>query len=349
MIKPTHSKNHHYVPQFLLKNFCFGKKNKVWVYDKKLDKKFETNIRNVASETKFYEMQGKEIIQRWNEDWKRMISDAPEGIKGALEKGEFNVSMEKGFNVLEENVSTIIQRIIKNNTIADLSADEKAVVALFFAVQMVRTKTYIDKIKYTNELLLKKIMEMGFTKEQASKSFPLDDTDLKFFHMRQITDANKFLPYFLDKIWVLYKTSAGFSFYIGDNPIVLQNQNDTGFRGNLGLAVKGIEIYLPIAKNYVLALLCPSIGDMIIDVENKLNMVPNYQPVVGRDYIMQMFRGIRTGAAVQIRAESITNLNYLQVLFSSRFVFANKDEFSLVEEMIKDDDNYREFLKPKVG
>jgi hypothetical protein len=45
----------HYVPRFLLRNFCTGKKLKLWPYDKSTAKSFETNIQNVAGERDFYE------------------------------------------------------------------------------------------------------------------------------------------------------------------------------------------------------------------------------------------------------------------------------------------------------
>lgn len=349
MKKKTYPKNHHYVPQFLLKNFCFGKKKKVWVYDKKTDKEFETNIRNIASETKFYELKGKDLIKSADKEWKKLVSEAPESIREALDKGEFNVSLEEGFNTLEGNSRNIIKRIIKNESLTGLTKEEKIVLALFLSVQLVRTKTYIDKIKCVNDMLVEKLTGMGFTNEQAEESVPVNDKDLKFLHMKQIVDAEKFVPHFLNKIWVLYKAPPGSSFYIGDNPIVLQNQNKSKFYGNLGLAVKGIEIYFPIAKNYAIALFCPSIGDMFDDVEQKIQMYPEYLPKEKTEYSLRMIRSIKAGLVVELLSTSVENLNYLQVVFSSRFVFGHKKEFSLVKEMIKDDDVYRGFLKPHVG
>lgn len=41
---------HHYVPRFLLKNFCSGTKRKPWAYDKSTGKSFETSIHNVAGD-----------------------------------------------------------------------------------------------------------------------------------------------------------------------------------------------------------------------------------------------------------------------------------------------------------
>src|SRR5713101_7743636 len=47
----------HYVPQIFLKNFLAGKKPFIWVYDKATDRIFQTNIRNVAAEKGFYDLE----------------------------------------------------------------------------------------------------------------------------------------------------------------------------------------------------------------------------------------------------------------------------------------------------
>ena len=46
----------HYVPQFLLRNFCAGAKPKIWAFDKNTGKSFETNVRNIAGEREFYDL-----------------------------------------------------------------------------------------------------------------------------------------------------------------------------------------------------------------------------------------------------------------------------------------------------
>jgi Protein of unknown function (DUF4238) len=57
---------------------------------------------------------------------------------------------------------------------------------------------------------------------------------------------------------MLLRARAPESLYISDNPITLFNSKDFGFRGNLGLACFGIEIYLPLSSHLTLAIFCPS-------------------------------------------------------------------------------------------
>ena len=62
------------------------------------------------------------------------------------------------------------------------------------------------------------------------------------------------VPYILDKSWLLFKTPIIRPFYISDNPVVMQNKQYHNSPGSLGIAVPGIEVYLPISKTLVLGL-----------------------------------------------------------------------------------------------
>src|SRR4051812_9293680 len=99
----------HYVPQFLLRNFC-GSKFKLWAYDKSTGKSFETNIRNVAGEREFYE----------------------------LDLGEATLSLEAGLSTLEGAAGAVIERIISARSLGVLAEEDRAVLATFVAVQMLR-------------------------------------------------------------------------------------------------------------------------------------------------------------------------------------------------------------------
>jgi len=52
--KAAMPKLQHYVPQFILRNFTTGKGNQIFVFDKQEEVAFKTNIRNIASESGFY-------------------------------------------------------------------------------------------------------------------------------------------------------------------------------------------------------------------------------------------------------------------------------------------------------
>ena len=100
----------HYVPRFLLRNFCTGKKPKLWAYDKSTAKSFETNIQNVAGERDFYE----------------------------AEIGDRILSLEEGLSAMESKTAAIIDRILAKRSIGDLSDDDRVQIAVFVAIQMRR-------------------------------------------------------------------------------------------------------------------------------------------------------------------------------------------------------------------
>ena len=54
--------NQHYVPRFMLRMFSNGKKPKVFVLDKSNDNEFQSNVKNLASEKGFYEIEIEEGV-----------------------------------------------------------------------------------------------------------------------------------------------------------------------------------------------------------------------------------------------------------------------------------------------
>ena len=76
---------HHYVPRFLLKHFTRGKNPQIFVYDKSNDNQFRTNIKNIATENGFYDL------------------EVDEGI----------LTLEPGLAHIEGNTSGILQKILK--------------------------------------------------------------------------------------------------------------------------------------------------------------------------------------------------------------------------------------------
>jgi hypothetical protein len=57
MTKTNLPKAQHYVPRFILNNFCIGDTSQVFVFDKRHESVFKTNIRNVAVEKGFYNLE----------------------------------------------------------------------------------------------------------------------------------------------------------------------------------------------------------------------------------------------------------------------------------------------------
>ncbi|MDD5488627.1 MAG: DUF4238 domain-containing protein [Candidatus Omnitrophica bacterium] len=345
MAKHSFPKNQHYVPQSILKGFAHGKKKKVWAYDKHTDNIFETQIRNIAAETGFYDISGKELSEKLMKDDKFEKNDLPQEVIDFLKTGNYTITMEEKFNKLEDKAASIVEKMIKADAISGLTEEEKVIFGLFLAVQQLRVKVTALQIRQMFNGIKEHCVKMGFTEGQIDKSMAMDKTDLKMFHLRTIMKADRNLPQFLNKKWILLKAPERENLYIGDNPVTLQNQNDYSPYGNLGLAVKGIEIYFPISHKYELALFCPSIEEAFLELEDKLKEFPHYEPKIGRAYLNEMIEGFKSGRSVTLQREMVENLNYLQVMFSCRFVFSQSNNFEIVRKMIENREEYRGFLK----
>lgn len=111
------------------------------------------------------------------------------------------------------------------------------------------------------------------------------------------------VKYLLNKSWSL--TISNDEYYISDNPVVKSNTtNIQPHRGTLGLESKGIEIYLPLSSSVMLCFYCSETFP--------------YENIV-----------------VEAAPANIEYLNWLQVVYSDRFIYAKKSDFELIYDMIK--------------
>lgn len=312
MINVKIPKTQHYVPQFVLKRFVTAKNKQIWVFDKRTGKKFRTSIKNIASENGFYDFEF-------------------EGHKLTLE-----VSLSK----VDSQASKVIKKIVQNESLAVISNEEKHFLAQFLAIQFVRTRQLRETFRDFNELIPKALQNRGLKQEDIQHFVDTDESNIIFQHIRSIEDFGTYVPYFLDKIWILFKTNIKNPFYISDNPIVLQNFYTYGPLSNIGLAIKGIEIYFPLTNTLSLAMWCPSHEDTIKMTREQYKNLYEKNPRVAKlipydpTAIEQLMTGMEKGEVVQFNYDNVINHNSLQVIFSYRYVYSNTDDFSLAEEMI---------------
>lgn len=321
----------HYVPQFLLRNFQKGK-GIICVFDKHSNKTFETNIKNIAAERNFNEF---------------------------TFQGE-TLTLEPSLCELEGKVSNIINTIKNKKTLNGLASEEKSHLAHFIAVQLLRTNGQKVKIKDLRENLSRGLIEMGVDPNVVAA----DEENDQLLFIKGLTKAHQFLPHLVDKVWVLLETTGKHSYYISDNPVTLQNQNKRPGRGNLGFAVEGIEIYLPITKTLTLALWCSSHARMVTEMYEKAKdvihgskkynrLVKNIdeqlkknEEKVARKALKEagkVLKAIKTGNPLKSLPENVEYLNSLQVLFSERFVMGSINDFQLAQKMVNEN------LEARVG
>lgn len=321
------AKVQHYVPQFVLKHFCEGKNPQIFVFDKEKEKVFRTNVKNVASENGFYNFS---------------LGDGP-------------VTIEPLLSNLETAASHVIKKIAREESLGTITSDERLILSTFIAVQFIRTKNVRLNIALMNKALEEKLTAMGLDSHDVDGFKVMDENDVKALSARLVLDAAEFVPHLYGKTWILFKTTKSHPFYIGDNPVTLQNHLDFGPYGNLGLAVKGIEIYFPVSRTLTLAIFCKSHEDVIRDTHRKRQLLTNAKTDLSKNpdldvpRIAELMAGIDEGKSVKSHPENVVNHNALQVRFASRFVFSNNDDFSLVREMIANNPIYKRGIQMQVS
>lgn len=305
-------KTQHYVPQFILKQFVTTN-DQVWVFDKRTGKKFKTNLKNVACEKGFYD----------------------------FEFSDHRLTLEISLSEVDDQASRVIKKITRNQSLAVMSEREKHCLAQFIAIQFVRTRQSRDIFKDVNMLMVQAFLDHGIKKEDIEGYEEPNETNIKLSHMSFIECYKEFAPYIFNKTWVLLSTAKRNPFYISDNPITLQNMFTSEFRGNLGLAVKGIEIYFPVSSTLSLAMWCTTHEDTIKEAYKEYEYLYKTNPslaklVLSDPYIVeQLIKGIDTGEPIVSAQENVINHNSLQVIHSSRFIYSSTEDFSLAEEMIR--------------
>lgn len=303
------AKVQHYVPQFLLRNFGTGKKNKLHVFDKLMEKAFATNSKNVAAESRFYD----------------------------FELGGNIFTIEHELSRVEGQTKPIIKSILEMDSLAHLTAENRAQLSVFMAIQFTRSKWFREQYREFPKLLENAIRDKS--NEDADLSAIAEyiqtpnENDLAILSVRSIMSAAEdYAIHFANKIWILGATDSKHPFLIGDNPVGLQNMIDMGLRGNLGLAVRGIEIYLPLSPKRILTMFCSSYEQIF------RSGAMQYGPT---SEAHQLWQGIGSGAPVIYRPENVLNVNAMQVRYAERFVFSSTDDHSLVRGMISENERYK--------
>ncbi|MGP1679948.1 MAG: DUF4238 domain-containing protein [Burkholderiales bacterium] len=317
---------HHYVPRFLLRRFVQDG-GVLHVMDKRTGRRFHISTSKKSA------------------------------IEIAAERGMYDfefmgvpMTMEPALAALESKAAPMIERILKEETLNHSDPNERSTLAVFLAVQMIRTRAVWQK----HQDFLGR-MEAWLRQEGASEEFfkpdPLvggGENAEKAQRARMISNAAlDFGPTIAEKDWVLLKTEGEVPYLIGDHPFTMFNQTDHSPRGDLGLKVKGIELYFPLSRTLALAMWCPSLQQELLDGFKRLDTLAEHSPDLVRPYLkawedgVRIVEAIRSGTALLNQPESVTHFNSLQISTAERFVFSCDGDFTLAEEMIHDNPELR--------
>jgi|SRR3982751_5975185 hypothetical protein len=318
----THPKVQHYVPDFLLRNFCAptAKGRKVFVFDKVSRASFPTNTKNIVCESKFYDFEH-------------------EGSEYSLEPTLSNI---------EALARPIVAELITRLRIPRSSdyAEQMAAMALFIAVQLARTPWHRDRLAEMPALLAQHLKAMNEQwSDQIDELLKTPDPNAKKREgsIFLLNWARRATPILVQKHWLLLTTDRRSPFLIGDNPVARTNQmsGPPPFeRGNTGIASTGVEIYLPLSSTVTLALFCDSVVDQIIENAGRLSAMPAHSVRSSPDLtetkakLDTFCHALNSGEAVRAHPENVRHLNSLQVIHAERFLISSSSDFRLAQEML---------------
>ena len=317
----------HYVPRFLLRQFGNGKKDHVQVMDKQSGRMFSFSASKKA-----------------------MISVAAEyGMYDFEFMGE-PVSIEPDLAALESKAAKYIARISRDAKFDLSDPTERGTLACFVAVQMIRTRAVMET---QSDVMARMKAWLGV--EGTPEGFFDPDPHVgagenadKAFLARLICSAPKdFGPSLLEKDWVLLQTDRKHPFLMGDHPVAMFNDVDRGLRGNLGIQVPGIQIYIPLSPTLALGLWCPTLQQELLGFVQRLHALSETKPHVAAQHAaaweeaIEIAEAIRAGTPLSYRPENVEHFNSLQVVHAERFIFSSTADFSLVESMVAQDSTLR--------
>ncbi len=227
-----------------------------------------------------------------------------------------------------------------------MTKGEKSLLSIFIAAQFSRTKNDRLLIKQIDEAIIKHITTIGGDPKNIIGYSPFkNDHEIDKFSIITLKNKiNDLAPLFYRRAWLLFKATNTSKYYISDNPVTMHNENDFGLMGNLGLGVKGIEVYFPISSEL-------SLG--IFDESNEKLIRSTYETIKKSKAFFgteenawrrskSLIRGLKTGNAIKSEEENVKFHNSMQVASSTRFVYSIDQNFELIYEMLKANPKFKE-------
>ena len=278
----------HYVPQFLLRRFTDAD-GALAVFDKSSDRSFTTGTRAVAAEAFFYDVESNEDV----------------------------LTLEPGLAEFEAQAAGIIESIHQDASLQGLSDIDRAKLALFIAIQALRTRHQRTNILHMHKLLIDKMNRIVPADMSEARLPAPTEEDAKRVSLGLIVDgAEEIAQIIAAKPWVLARAPDG-DLYIGDNPVAMYNERDFGYHGNIGFAVPGVEIHFPLGPCLTLYIPCPS------DIERVRKIFSDSRGRFGGALV----KAVDTGDPFEFAPENVERENFLQVLYAGRWIFSATGAF----------------------
>jgi hypothetical protein len=318
-----HPKIQHYVPQFLLTAFEADAGTRILnVYDKQRARTFSANVRNVAAEKAFYDVE-------------------LEGV---------TLTFEPSLGRIESRAAELISEIEEREQIGFLTEQDRVELSAFVIAQSMRTRQFLETV-HEGGIALAAALDRRHPGTSKSMGFSVDRERSRVLALDLLKRSSDFIPHILAKAWSLYEAEPTHPFWIGDHPVVMENNVlKSDVRGTIGLAVRGIEIYLPNSPRFCLGFICPTLRDRADELyrESLWAKTEFGFKSESHDQVGALRDGFEYGFPIPSHAANVEYVNSLQVIFSERFLFSNQGDFAMIAEMIELSPDLRRGPRPQV-
>lgn len=324
-VEEEKKKKQHYVPQCYLEAWAIKGTHQVHVYDKLKKKPRKNNIKDVASENYFYDINFRKALSRKEQNLLAVSEESLEEISKQQFLENFFADHIEGelsrlLNRLIDKLSNLTPRKLKKHFI---SRYDKWKFSRHLSFQHIRTKAVRNAIDDVSDCLQQMLKEMNVSSEMVSGMKPTKDST-KLIHAQMISDqegiANS-TRRFNSFVWILAINDTTKEFITSDNPITTRPHVSNPYMSMSGLMSKGVEVFYPISPRIMLIMF-------------------------DREYHKQIVKWDRHYFVIR-DARDIDSYNLLTVIHSTRCVFSSSGDFSIIDKILELEPNV--FDRPNVS
>ena len=107
-------------------------------------------------------------------------------------------------------------------------------------------------------------------------------------------------------------------------------------RSNLGLGVPGIEVYLPISGELVLAHMCPSIATVSAAMGEEARRM-GFIDARAHSYL----QALMNSSPILVGKDDVENLNRLELAYAERWVYSSANNFENARGILEENPRFR--------
>ncbi|MCJ7431440.1 DUF4238 domain-containing protein [Candidatus Bathyarchaeota archaeon] len=230
-------------------------------------------------------------------------------------------SVENFLSKIEADFSVAYNKLIIERDLRELKLDEVKNIATFIVLQELRTRewreTLRDLVKQLNERLSKYKMSDKLKEELE------DVTREEYPKEMQLGMMSRYLGEFVEMMlgtkWILIENGTQMLFWTSDQPVTRYNPVDKSPLGNLGILCEGIQIFYPLTPLLALCFCDPFHYHRYPDKMTTKNV------------------------------DNVIFQNSMQVLWSTRLIFSQDKDFSLVRRMLKEQPTFADVNRKRMS